>query len=199
MANFSVNYLEHIVQKTGLQDLFKADETLAEGDKYSVRAARNPEQEKDLQSLHGIDTEAMMRSVLINEAFASMTRALFKHIEDAAETQSPFSHNNLIVGARVGSILQDDERFQADPLNPAQAGNSGLYRIGKIGDTVIFVNPFVSWSQTHSLILDIEEPVSFNLEDDDDQTHRGVILKIKIPEKLQAFVWNCPQEMLDRL
>lgn len=198
MANFSAKHLEHIIAKTGLQNIFEASEDLSDGETYTIRAARNPQQEKELNELHGVDPDLMVRNVLVNEVFAALSKTVFKKIDDAEETLSPFSHKLLITGVRVASCLQDDEKFQASPIDGARA-NSGFYCIGKISEAELIVNPFISWSQTHSLALDLEEPVKFSIEEDDSETHRGLLLRVSLPEKLKASVWNCPQEILDRL
>jgi len=149
---------ETALRSNGVLGFITYDEDLIEGEKLLAKAAVSPADRESIHSLHGIDMSLVARDALINEIIVALTKIFMQQISDAEET-SNIDHKFLITGARVAMMLQDDPDFVEDESYDWKTTSVGLYKIGDIGETQIIVNPHISWSQTHSLAFDIENPI----------------------------------------
>jgi len=197
MANLAATQLQHLIDNAGVSSVFKIDESI-DGEKYSIKVQKDPEKTQDLNKLYGIDVDAMMRNVLVGEAFASLSKFLMKNIKDAEETDN-FKHKFIIAGSRVASCLQDEETFKSRELDDKLSMSPGIYNTGIIDETQLIVDPYISWSQTHALAFDIEHPITCSVEENDSDQYNELIIKIKVADNLKCYVWNCPTEILDRI
>lgn len=194
MENLAFVQLRQLVEKTGASTIYDVVESV-EGEKYVIKLKNDSEKEKDLMSIYGIDIKSMISNVLVNEAFSALTKFLLKKIEDAEETLD-LNHGIIVTGARVASSLQSDERFTF--ISESFSPTGGLYHIGNLGEARLFVDPSISWSQTHALIFD-RQPIACSIKNEDTDDYCSVILTVKMIENLKCYVWNCPPEILDRL
>lgn len=197
MANLVATQLQHLIDNAGVSSVFKIDDTI-DGEKYSIKVQKHPENEEELNKLYGIDVDAMMRNVLVNECFAALSKFLMKNIEDAEETDN-FNHNFIITGSRVASCLQEEETYKSRESDDKLSITAGLYNAGTINETQLIVDPYISWSQTHALAFDIEHPITCTVEEDNTDEYNGLTVKIKVADNLKCYVWNCPEEILDRM
>lgn len=199
MENLAAKKMQQLIDDAVVNSLFEYDENLIDGATYSIRVAIPEEQKKDVEKLHGIDLSAMMFNVLANEGFHNLAKILMKNISDAEETSS-LDHKFIVTSGRVASCLQKDVNF--NPISGKEKTlqlSGGLYCAGTIGDSMIIVDPHISWSQTHALVFDKEHPITFRVEEQKTDEHLGLIFNVKVSDDLKCFVWNCPQEILDKL
>ena len=105
MENLAALNIQYLIENRGISSIFKYDENLTNGIVMSVRSTKNLKTHEELEKF-GIDPEAELISVLIEETVLSLSKELMKSISDAEETKNinhKFIHRRL---ARLFSLLQ---------------------------------------------------------------------------------------------
>lgn len=192
MENLAALNIQYLIENRGISSIFKYDENLTNGIVMSVRSTKNLKTHEELEKF-GIDPEAELISVLIEETVLSLSKELMKSISDAEETKN-INHKFLIVSNRVATYFQNNENFKPASIKH-QTGI--IYKSGNFNNTEIIVDSWISYSQTHCLAFDNEYPISYKIEEDHSEDYYKIKVTFKVLDNLKCYVWNCPENLLE--